>query len=344
MSKAKKNATVLALICIAAGLAISLAVFSVIGFDVSRLNTMKFETNTYDVTERFSDIRVEGAECDIRLVPSQTGACTVVCTEGEKISHTVTVKDGTLTVTRTDQRRWYERIGVYWGEMSVTVQLPAGAYGNLYIKSVSGGIKVPDGFTFARAEVYSTSGEIDYAADTEQDLILKTTSGELSAGGLAAGTAEVRSTSGDVTIHSVGLRGDLAVETVSGEIGLEGVSAQAASIQSTSGEAKLRNVSTTGRMSVRTASGDVRLTDVAASAPMEVQTVSGEVKLERSDAQTLWIKTTSGDVSGTLLTGKRFVTQTTSGDVRVPDSSPQGGTCEITTVSGDIHINYGNQT
>lgn len=342
MSKAKKYAFVLALICIVLGLVLSFLAFSVIGFDVSRLNTMKFETVTYDVSESFSNIRVEGAECDIRLVPSQTDACSVVCTEGDKIAHTVMVKDDTLTITRTDQRKWYERIGVYWGEISITVQLPAGVYGNLYLKSVSGAITVPGGFTFSQAEIHSTSGEIHYAASTDRGLTLKTTSGDLTLSGLSADSLEVRSTSGDVSIHSAKLRGDLTVETVSGEIELERVNAQAASVQSSSGSAELNDVTTASQLNIKTVSGDVELARVIAAAHMNIETTSGEISLDRSDAETLWIKSTSGDVSGSLLTDKLFSTHTTSGDVRVQNSSASGGTCEITTTSGDIHVQIKN--
>lgn len=319
MKKAKKIAFIIALACVAAGAAISLGAMAVIGFDISRLNTMKFENNTYQVEESFSHIRIEGAECDVRLLPSQTGACTVVCSEGKNISHTVAIDGDTLKITRTDSRKWYERMGIYWGEMSVTVYLPEGVYGDLFIQSVSGDITVPGGFTFSQAEIVNTSGEIAYSAATDRSLTLKTTSGDLTVRDLTAGALEIRSTSGEVTIHSAVVSGDVVVETVSGEIELEGVNAQAMSIQSTS--------------------GDAELADTVAAGHMEIKTVSGEIELGRSDAETLRIKSTSGDVSGSLLTEKRFTTHTTSGSVNVPNiASPAAGTCEITTTSGNIRI------
>lgn len=324
MKKAKKAALIIALVCVAAGAVISLVTLASIGFDVSRLNTMKFENNTDQVEESFSHIRIEGAECDVRLLPSRDGAYTVVCSEAENISHTVSVKNDTLTVTRTDNRKWYECMGIYWGdEMSVTVYLPEGTYGDLFIRSVSGDISVPADFTFSQAELINTSGEIHYAAATERGLTLKTTSGDLTVRDLTAGALEIRSTSGEVSIHSAVVSGDVAVETVSGEIELEGVKTQAMSVQSTSGE--------------------VELTDVIAAGHLEIETVSGEIGLERSDAESLWIKSTSGDVSGTLLSEKRFTAHTTSGTVNVPNvASPNAGTCEITTTSGNIRLNYVN--
>ncbi len=342
MSKAKQWTVRIALICIVLGCAIFLIAFAGTGFDLSQLNTMKFKTNTYDVNESFSHIRVEGAECDIRIVPSPTDMCRVVCTEGDKIFHTVTVRDDTLTVTRTDQRRWYEHIGIYWGAMAITLELPARAYGKLELQSASGAITVPDGFTFSQAEIKTASGEIDYAAATDRGLTLKTVSGDLTAGGVTAEYLDARSTSGDVSIHSVETQGDLSVQTVSGEIELENANAQDASVSSTSGSIALTRVRTAAQMNIHAVSGDVKLTDTVAAGPMDVETVSGDITLEHSDAQILWIKSTSGDVSGSLLTDKWFLTHTTSGDVRLPNSSSQAGTCEITTTSGDIHVQIVN--
>ena len=74
-----------------------------------------------------------------------------------------------------------------------------------------------------------------------------------------------------------------------------------------------------------------------ASTKIEIDTTSGEIELERCDAQGLLLKSNSGDISGTLLSEKRFVTDTTSGDVNVPNTAPLiAGACEVTTTSGDI--------
>jgi DUF4097 and DUF4098 domain-containing protein YvlB len=60
--------------------------------------------------------------------------------------------------------------------------------------------------------------------------------------------------------------------------------------------------------------------------------------LDAVDAETLILKATSGDVEGTLLSAKKFVTDTTSGEIRVPKSDESAGICEIKTVSGDVQI------
>ena len=337
MSKGKKTTLIIALVCVVLGLILSFGVLASIQFDFTRLNTIQYETNTYSVEQPFSHLRVEGAECDIRLVPAQGSACRVICAEAEQVSHTVEVRDGTLTVIRQDQRKWYEQFGFHWGRMEITVELPQQTYDSLYLKTLSGDISVPEGFSFSQAEVRSTSGRIGYAAATQGSLLLKTTSGDLTARGLTTENLEARSVSGDVeleqieaetiiteapsggiTIRSAQVRGQVSAETVSGAIKLEQLNCQS--------------------VRAHASSGDLRLTSAAAAGPMELKTVSGGIKLEHSDAERLSITSTSGDVSGTLLTGKLFTTRTTSGTVRVPGSTLDAGLCEITTTSGDIRI------
>lgn len=109
--------------------------------------------------------------------------------------------------------------------------------------------------------------------------------------------------------------GDATVETISGDVDISGWTPKTLQIQSTS--------------------ADVRLSQVVVDGSCRVENVSGDVQLDGCDAPSLVIDTISGDVSASLRTGKTFSTQTVSGDVRTP-SDASGGSCQITTVSGDI--------
>lgn len=298
MKKAVKAALITAAVLIAAGVGLMCLSLLQIGFDLNALNSMKFETVTHWVTEPFTDLNIQVTESNIRLVPSSDGQCRVECRDSEQLVHTVAVKDGALTVTRTDTRRWYQRIGIYWGDMTVTVYLPERVYGALLLKSVSGDVTVPAGFAFSEAALQSTSGNVAFAGTVQGRLWAQTTSGDLVLGGVTGGAVELRSTSGDVQADEI--------------------TAAAFSAQTTSGDLKLSALSVTGQAAL--------------------EAVSGDVQLNSADAGSFRIKAVSGDVQGQLLSPKRFVTHTVSGTVRVPADDPAAGICEITTTSGDIRI------
>lgn len=317
MKKSKKLSIIAAIALIIAGLLISFAVLLAIGFDFERLNTVDFEEKTYTVEEGFANISVDCAECDVRLVRSEDEVCRVVCPESEKIFHSVKVNNNTLTVERTDNRKWYECINFYWGKTErITVYLPQSKYDELYIKSVSGDIEIPKSFSFADAEIKSTSGDVSLLAAVENDVFVKTVSGEVHIGGIISKSLDVKTTSGDVAVGSAVLEERLNVKTVSGNIELSDIECNSLETESTS--------------------GDMNFSDAYAAENMHIKSVSGDVSLTGCDSDTLWIKTTSGDVSGSLLTEKTFVTDTESGDVDVPNSV--GGKCEVKTTSGDIEF------
>lgn len=297
----KKIAILVAVLCVGIGLLLVLGAMVATGFDFGRMNTLHFVTNTYTVHDTFTNISIKDAECDVRLVLTEGGTCTVECRESDKIYNTVAVENGTLTVRRVDSRRWYEHIGVYWwGKMEVTVYLPQAEYNSLSAVSVSGNVEIPEGFSFQKAEARSTSGSVRFAAAVE---------------------------------------GDLYVKTVSGSVRVEGAAPKTLTVQSTSGRLTLTDV-TCQSMEAESTSGSIVFSDTLASGHMRIKSVSGAVELRRCDADTLWIKTTSGRVWGTLLTEKIFITNTTSGRVNVPQSA-SGGKCEVKTTSGSIEFKIG---
>lgn len=322
MSKTAKRALIIAGACAAAGLILAFAAMALVGFDMEGLNTMKFETRTYEVRDSFQHIEIRDMDCDVRLLPADDGQCRVVCTESDQIINTVEVEDGVLTVTRRDNRKWYERMGIWWsGDADVTVYLPEREYESIVLKTVSGNISVPEDFAFATAQAVTTSGEISFLARTARGLTLQSTSGEITAGGADGGPVRMTTTSGDVRLSNTAAE-ELSVKTTSGEIELSRVTAWA--------------------LDVTTTSGEIALSCVQVEQGAQIEAVSGDVKLQDFDAADITIKTTSGEVGGNLLSPKNFVTSTTSGSVRVPASDPSAGTCHVKTTSGDIRLEIKN--
>ncbi len=320
MKKSKIIMIVVAIILIVSGGIIGAIALATKDFDLSEesmVNTMHFVTNTYNMDEAFSDITIEGAEADIRFLTSEDDSCKVVCNEAEEVYHSVEVKNDTLTIERIDTRKWYGNVGINMGRMEILVYLPQTEYEALYVKSVSGAIDIPKDFGFKEAELRSTSGDVNFTASVQNELSIETVSGNLYVGDISPKSLKLHSTSGDAKISSVNVEAELTAETVSGNFELTNIGCRNITAESTSGEMGLVNVNV--------------------SEDIHIESVSGDVTLMECDADSLWLKTSSGDVSGTLLTEKIFITDTSSGDIDVPNSA-SGGKCEITTVSGNIEF------
>ncbi len=299
MKNAKKIAISAAFLLVAVGGLMTAAAAVRGDFDMEKMKGLSYEMKTFEVKEAFSDVRVEDAQCNVRILRAADGKCRVVCPEKQdgSIYHTVTVSNGELSVQCHDERKWYQYIGVSFGIPDLEVYLPENEYEQLSACSTAGDIRVEDGFTFAGASLESISGRIRMRSEVKKEL---------------------------------------QAETASGDITIENASPQTLAVKTSSGRVALSHIRS-GEVTVRSTAGEMELTDVIAEKNLYAKSISGGVALDGCDGGTIRIETTSGSVKGTLLSNKIFLTDSTSGSVKVPRSSA-GGDCEITTTSGSIAI------
>ncbi|MBQ8893780.1 MAG: DUF4097 family beta strand repeat protein [Clostridia bacterium] len=313
----KKIPVFIAIGCIVAGLLAAAVGLMLVDFDFLKLSPLRYDTKTYPLEEPFHSIDILTAEHDIILLPTE-GECKLVCTESKQIFHAVEVENGTLTVRRVDNSRWYEHFGLFWHEeLSVTLYMPAGEYEALVLKSVSGDVEVPDQFIFADIDLSSTSGNLFLGSASKGSLKLTTVSGNIEGVNTVAATLSANSTSGCISLSS------LTAETLD--------------LHSVSGELRLSRL-TAGSITAKTTSGDVFLRDLQAESAAQLTTVSGNIQLEDADAGSFETKTISGDIEGSIRSPKNFITDTTSGDFHLPASDPAAGSFSIKTTSGDATI------
>ena len=100
------------------------------------------------------------------------------------------------------------------------------------------------------------------------------------------------------------------------------------------GEAELTDVSCK-RVVSNGSTGSITMENVLAEEAITVQRSTGDVKFEQCDGAEFLVTTSTGNVTGTLLSEKVFITQSSTGRVEVPETVT-GGKCKITTSTGDI--------
>ncbi len=284
MSRTTKRWITAASVLVALGLVLFTVALFACGFDFSKLGTIVFETNTYEVSASFSDISLRGDTEDILFVPSKNGECSVVCTAAKGVTHDVSVADGMLTIRTVDNRAWYEHIGIFTQSAKITVYLPQGAYGALSLDTDTGDIKLSADFTFE--------------------------------------SMDVRTDTGDIT-SSASVTGAAAFETDTGDISMNGISAGSLRLSVTTGDVKLTNV-TCENLHALGDTSDLILRDVIVAETLSAETDTGDIKLEACDAGELFLVADTGDIGGTLLTEKVFLAETDTGDIDVPNSITGG--------------------
>lgn len=297
------------------GCAIFGGVMTMIKWDFTKLSTVKYETNTYDISEDFKDISIVADTADIEFVLSEEAS--VVCYEEKNSKHKVEVKDGTLVIEIDHKKQWFENIGINFGSPEITVNIPKGEYGNLTVNLTTGDVEIPECFSFEGIDVKTTTGDVELLSGSAGDVKLKTTTGDISVEETSAVSLDLSVTTGEVFMESVKCEGDIKISVSTGRTELDDVACE--------------NLISNGTV------GTLDLSDVRADSKFSIKRTTGNVNFEDCDASEIYVKTTTGSVKGILLSEKIFICQTSTGSINVPNSKT-GGKCEITTSTGSIKI------
>lgn len=317
-----KRSTIVCLIVAVSLMALGAMVFVVgmtmKGFSFSNtFTTARLETLSYDIEEKFDDIKIISNTADINFYASDNDSAKVVCYEDAKLKYDVSVTDGTLTITLSDERRWYDHITFFSPDTNVDIYLPAGEYGALSINTNTSDIDIPEDFTFTSLDIDLTTGDVDCSASVKDTFKIKATTGNLKLSKISAASVDLKTTTGRIAVTDLTCEGDVSVKVSTGKTIFNNVAC--------------KNLISTG------GTGDVKLKGVIATEKFDIKRSTGDVEFDRCDAAEITIVTDTGEVEGSLLTEKIFFVKTDTGDVDVPRTTT-GGTCDITTDTGDIEI------
>ena len=273
-----------AIIFTAAGVLLGLADMASGKKELWGVGNMAFETKSYEINERFSDIEVEDVECGIKIQCSPDNRCRVICpvrADGS-VYRTAEVNNGVLRIERHDKGKLFSFFSL--PPADIEVYLPEGEYGKLTAYSTSGRIAVDEGLSFESARLESVSGSIEMYSDVKDNLRAESTSGRVTVENASPEKLTAKSKSGSVSLSRI-RSDDIDASTVSGKI---------------------------------------ELCDVIASSNLNAESVSGSVELDRCDADKIKIESTSGSVKGTLLSDKTFTVRSSTGSVDIPRSASGG--------------------
>ncbi len=317
MSTAVKVWIIVASALILFGALIFVVVMTANNWDFRKLSTVKYETNTYEFDEEIRNISVDAKTTDIDVLPSTDGKTKLVCYEEQKIRHSVELKDAILTVQSTDERKWYELIGINFGTPKMTLYLPEREYGSLVITNSTGEVEIAKELKFDSIDVSLSTGHVDCYASAEGAIKISASTGHISLAGVSAEAVELSVSTGDIEADNIACSGEFKITVTTGDTELENV--------------RCKSFSSTGD------TGDISFENVTVEEKFSVERSTGDVRFEDCDAGEMFIKTSTGDVKGELLTAKTFITSTNTGKIRVPRST-EGGYCEVRTSTGDIII------
>ena len=202
--------------------------------------------------------------------------------------------------------------------------------------------KVHIGFNYPDLHKYDVIVKVPSDMDLKYDCRLE--SGDLEMEGIFTGSdMEIRTSSGDIMLSDVDVKGALACEGTSGDIEITGVSVgKDAEIKTTSGDVDINKTDISGCLEASSFSGDVQGYELNCKI-MDASCTSGDVEFKNLNTDSLDAETTSGSVYLSL-EGKKedynICLKVTSGDKNMDDVINENATRSVnaTTTSGDIDI------
>ena len=317
MNKSVKIWLIIAASLIVVGAIIFTGVMTVLKWDFTKLSTVKYQTNTHEITDSFKNVSIETDTADIDFVMSENDKILVVCKEQENYKHNVCVLDGRLQIKLEDKRQWYEHIGINFLNTKITVYLPQGEYGDLNVKNSTGDIKIAKDFSFKSIDINGSTGHVTSLSSVQNGIKIKRSTGDIKIENITAYSLDLTVSTGKINVKNTKCDNDIKIKVSTGKATLT--------------NAECKNLVTDGN------TGDFTLENVKCSEKLTAWRSTGDVTLNLCDAKEIAVKTDTGDVTGTLLSDKIFIVSTDTGKVDVPKSTT-GGKCEITTDTGDIKI------
>ena len=299
--KKTKLLTILAASLILLGLVIATIGLVAVNFDFSKLTLAQLTSNIHTVKEGFTNISIDTDISDVRLELSEDSTCQVICMEEGNYTHKVSVEHNTLTITTEDNRMWYEKGGIHFGDFhSITIRLPQKAYKDLAVNCDTANVEIPKDFSFDWADITTTTGDIKWQGSEVDKLSLGVSTGDILVKDITfCKNLTAKASTGDITLSNILVLGDLIAKTSTGDVLFDRFDASAMEVKTTTGDVTGTLLSYK-RFTVYTDTGKFRLP------PMP------------DDKTTLVITDKDGKELSTL--------------------TPKYGPCNITTTTGDIYI------
>ena len=326
------------LLTVAAGLilvggTLFLIALASVGFDFSKLGTEVHITSKARLTDSFSSLSAELADCDLVLehAPDEQARAVIRCSPDALVD--VTVEKGVLRIRQKEKASGFRFFD--FDSASVTLYLPEDLFLDVSVKTGSGKITSNTLNPFSRIEVQTGSGGICWHGQTAKTISLSSTSGEIDLRRMTVGDGiGIATTSGDVTLSDISTEDPVTVHTSNGDVFLKNTASGNLTVQTSSGEIKTDVMTVQGVGRLESTSGTMKLGDLVLSGACAIKTSSGDVHFLRCASAKFNITTSSGDVTGSLL-GE---TVGIRGSGSVSHSQSTTTPWSITTSSGYHHI------
>ncbi len=274
----KKVWLIIAAFLVIIGLVLFSAIMMTYNWDFSKLNTEKYQTSTYEITEQFTDISIQTDTADIDFILSEDGICKVTCFEQENIKYSVAVENDTLTVSSSDEREWYDYINITSNTSKITIYLPKAQYDTLFIEESTGDICIEN---------------------------------------ISANSLDISLSTGDVIVSNTAFANDIKIDLSTGDVRLTDITCNNIVSNGSTGDIYLKNIIAAQGLTAARDTGNIRLDGVDAE-ELVLETSTGDITGSLLTPKIFVTETSTGDISvPQSVSGGKCEITTSTGDIDI---------------------------
>ena len=335
MKKSEKSWLIFASVLILVGLSLGITVMSIYDWDFSKLSTMEYATNTYEIHEKFENISVETDDADILFVPASDGICRVECFDAKKVNYSVTAVNNTLMIQNSYDIVTWKDFAIQGKMPKVTVYLPENDYKDLRIVGSTGDVEIPKDFRFASMDIHISTGNVRCSASGSEFQNIRTSTGSIELYEVQTDAVKLSVTTGELKLTDVTCYGELSLNVSTGKSTLQEVRCASFRSEGSTGSFSADELEVREDLTLSRSTGKVELKNSRAK-NLSLTTRTGDVTLDSCAAQEATIQTTTGDVDASFTEPMSFHTETHTG--KVTASNTVGKPCYVSTDTGDISL------
>lgn len=296
----------IALIC---GLILLACGFALSGFNLNRLDTTQsYEEKNFVSSGKIKTIIIDDSNTAVKISVSSDDKFRMTYYENDKEYYKINENnDGTLTVQKENNRRWYDYIfNIKLLRSALSARVPADFNGKITVKT--------------------SNGTIIYEDVVSADAILKTSNGSIDIKNIKSSSMlDVHTSNGNISIYSATAAGKVKCETSNGKIELASVECDGLTADSSNGH--------------------IALFGVKSAENIELRTSNGWIEYDTSEfGKDLILITSNSDIGGTIagsINDYAIRSQTSNGRNSLPENAGSGNkTIYVKTSNGDIEIDF----
>ena len=245
--------------------------------------------------EDFENININTKTADITFLKAEDDVCKVVSYDNEKIRYDVYVEGGTLKITATDERKWFERIS-FFDESTLQVYLPESTYSALSIDESTGNISIPAYFSFENVNIELSTGNTDLYASVTGHIDIDGSTGSVYVKDVSCGSLSIDVSTGNVSLNNVECNSKVEIGVSTGRVQIDNVSLGSLKTEGDTGNFSAQNITSIGNISVKRDTGKVNIQGATVGGDLIAETDTGDISLGTVAC--------AGDLNITVSTGK----------------------------------------